>query len=53
MTECDEVAVSMAGRFLGCETLDDYRAIVRRLMPGEAEQVINNVAWSAYQRGRQ
>jgi len=48
MTECEEVAETMRGRFDGCVTMDDVRRVVRRLMPDESEQVIDNVTEAAY-----
>lgn len=48
MNECAEVAESMSNHFVGCVFYADYRNVVRRLMPDETEQVIDNVAWGAY-----
>lgn len=51
MSEADEVAAAMPLLDEG-ETMDDARRIVRGLMPDESEQVIDNVAWPLYYRGR-
>lgn len=45
MTEADEVAATIELPLQKeTYTLDEVRAIVRRQMPGESEQVIDNVA---------
>lgn len=49
VTECDEVAAAMPSVLPG-STLDDARHLVRRLMPEESHQVIENVAYALYLR---
>lgn len=41
--EWDEIAESIGTK---PNTLDEAREILRAQMPGESEQLINNVAWS-------
>lgn len=55
LTECDEVAAAIAGRMPAGTiptTLDGAREVVRRLMPEESEQVIDNAAWALMLCGR-
>lgn len=51
MSECDEVADAMP-LLPWYYTLDDTRRQVRITMRGESEQVIDNVAWAWWERGR-
>jgi len=44
--ECDEVAENMPTA--GIKTHDDAINYVRRVMPGESETIISNVAFSLY-----
>jgi hypothetical protein len=47
MTESDEIAASIAKRF---DTFDAALAHVRKLMPGESETVMSNVAEALVRR---
>ena len=63
MSECDEVAGTLQERWqsfkkylkgLGSDvTMDHARYLVRRWMPDESMQVIDNVAWSLYQNNKE
>lgn len=48
MSECEELARSLAPSRPHFACMDDARAYVRRRVLGETAQVVDNIAWHLY-----
>jgi hypothetical protein len=48
MSECDEVAASMAAKAPAFASYSEALTYVRQAMPDESETIISNVAWSLH-----